>query len=192
MSTDERAILEAIDNSGRGLRVSFHRHIDRYAHTIGLVEDHQVIPLLASEEGSRSEDWPASPPLIDLHVEERPHADRVVLLVGLAGSSHWSLSASANTQRRAVIFDVACRAKHRPPWLGSSYRTMVPPSLSKAGRSAWMEISGLRGELCIEPADSGPEAELITTDARLSICPPPQSAPPPPTTIRWKYLIRYA
>src|SRR5439155_1224637 len=115
--------IEAYDASGSGLRVEFVWRGDRYGHMISEVGPAGVVePLLESIEGTAADQWPASPPLQTLSVEELPGERRVALLVGMAGGSHWSASIEAVAEKGELIFDIACRHAAAPVWLGSRYR----------------------------------------------------------------------
>src|SRR6185295_18953513 len=87
------------------LAVNFEKRLDRYAHRIALVCDSETTPLAESVEGWPEDDWPPSPALQQLQMEDRPRQSphphplpkgegedhAVALLVGMAGHSHWSL-----------------------------------------------------------------------------------------------------
>ena len=117
------------------LRIGFHWHRDRFAHTIGFVADGRFVPVMASMEGTSEEVWPPSPPLQELHFEDRPEG-RVALLVGRTAGVHWSLAVDRAAEVDFFRLDVACRlsgasfpalpatAVFRS--LQSGYRTMVP------------------------------------------------------------------
>ncbi len=114
-----------------GLRIEFSRSADRYRHEViecdGGVDQH----LLASVEGRAEEEWPASPPLQELHVEQRGAGKWVALLVGRAGRSHWSLSVEGADSEPTLMFDVACRSSGDSNELASRYRLVqggVPSS----------------------------------------------------------------
>jgi hypothetical protein len=83
------------------LRCVWFAHGDRLGHRIELVltgsGGEQIVPLLESIDGSAgaNEDWPPSPPLTDWQLEERP-GERVLMAVGRAGHSHWSVVVSVN------------------------------------------------------------------------------------------------
>ena len=75
---------------------------DRLGHRLEWVPnggaDEPVVRLLESiddiDDGGTTDDWPASPPLADWHIEERT-GDRVLMAVGRAGRSHWSVVVTA-------------------------------------------------------------------------------------------------
>lgn len=109
------------------LRVDFDRAHDRWKHRVSLVlpEGSGIVSpllLLESIEGNSQEDWPASPPLQFVSIETRPKKPPVALLMGMAGSSHWSASIEQYPAERSLRFDIACRAKSQPVNLGSRYR----------------------------------------------------------------------
>ncbi len=43
------------------------------------------------------------------------------MLIGQAGKSHWSMSVSTGEDSLSVIFDIACRVRDVPEFLGSTY-----------------------------------------------------------------------
>jgi hypothetical protein len=132
------------------LRVVFRRRGDRYGHTIERRVDGAWRPLLESIEGSAEDAWPPSPTLQSLHIEQRLSGP-VALLVGQAGSSHWSASVETDPSRSGLVYDVACRITQRADRIGTSYRTLQPdanslislaalssdPSVSAGGQTDW-------------------------------------------------------
>lgn len=164
-----------------GLRLTWTRRGDRYAHTLW-VRDGDGGPwqaALESLEGSPAEPWPPSPPLQQLHVERRA-AGPVALLVGQAGRSHWSLSVEVRAADGAVVFDAACRFGGEPAWLGSRYRVIDPAAASR------LAVGPLDGSTRVDfpamraAADNGPAVWTIG----------PELGEPRPPTIRWGYSIQ--
>jgi hypothetical protein len=124
--------------------------------------------LAESIEGGPDEAWPASPPLQDLHFESRD-GQKIALLVGQAGKSHWS--ASIEPCQRGAIVDVACRLKGAVGHVLSSYRLTD-------GRSDW-----------IRPDDDGAAKCRVTVDGdRLEIVPASAAG----GTVRWRYRLEPA
>ncbi len=123
MSTNE-AVIEALS-----WRVVVRRVGDRGQHTIYVNDGEAYHPFLTSVEGTSDELWPSSPPLQQWHVETRPHS-QVLLGVGMAGHSHWSLSIEASAEHNWLTFDVACRARRELGSLGSRYQFVSPDRLS--------------------------------------------------------------
>jgi len=125
--------IEACGENGFLLHVEFERQLDRYGHTISMVDPSGgITPLLRSGEGVTEDDWPPSPPLQTLSMEKLSDARTVALLVGMAGRSHWSESVEPVIGEAKIVFDVACRyVPHqqfpRPPGqLGSHYYPLSP------------------------------------------------------------------
>ena len=118
--------VEAAAPDGSALRAEFLWHGDRFAHRISLIHrSGAIVPLLESLEGTPADDWPPSPPLQSLTIENRTNGRTVALLVGMAGGSHWSASVETLADAPELIFDVACRHNKRPTFLGSRYRKLI-------------------------------------------------------------------
>ncbi len=186
MERTKQHTLDAVDQQGRGLRVTFLWHRDRFAHTIAACDGQRLVPLLASIEGADRDDWPPSPALQQLSIEDRGGGKCVALLVGMAGTSHWSVSAETMPDSRRVVFDVACRIRQTPQQLGSGYRTIVaPPSLLESA-SMMLEVSDERCRLQCEPAGNHAVATLASRSDGVAVVPARGQATLP-TTVRWKY-----
>ncbi len=184
VSGTEPRVLEAIDASGCGLRATFVWHRDRFAHTIARVDRGRLIPLLASHEGTESDEWPPSPPLQSLSIEDRG-GRTVALLVGMAGRSHWSVSVESDIgEPPSLVFDVACRASESSEQLGSRYRLMSEQTAPSQSHVVEIHPS-LRAEAVRVDADAASvqlsEYALAITPATYHTC--------GATTIRWKYRL---
>jgi hypothetical protein len=125
------------------LRVRFFQNGDRYTHAIDLVSVDETRTLLESVEGDDTDVWPPSPPMQHLNVSwiasdtEQRH---VAMLVGGAGSSHWSMCVAVSdsegqpTEKQygmwgeQLLFEVACRTQKPPVWLGNTYRILAAPA----------------------------------------------------------------
>jgi hypothetical protein len=167
---DGETILEA-----DGLRVVFFRQGDRYAHRVEVFDAarSEWFAVCESLEGAPDDDWPPSPPLQQLHVEDRP-TGRVILLVGMAGRTHWSAAVEAAADRKSITFDVAARYHTPPKYLGSNY----PWGDARAGAMLkWTSI----GETSIEIDESFSEGQSIRPIGEFTA---------PPATASWKYEIR--
>lgn len=176
-----------------GLRVSFTRSRDRFGHEVSALFSAQQVPLLASQEGTDVERWPASPPLQQLSVEHRRDGQHVALAVGMAGNSHWSLSVQLQPERLAIEFDAACRCSAQPERLGSAYVTLVPFAPQGSGlvwmgdsASVWLEARELPVEVPATRLIFVPEAVAMV---RLEPGREPWSKAPF-STVRWRYAIR--
>jgi len=193
------------------MRLTFQQRGDRWAHVIATEIDGAWRPVLESIEGEP----PASPALQQFHIEEiagRPAG----LLVGMAGDSHFSLSATtaegvggaAGESTAALAFDVACRVKCPPERLGNSYRVAAAwraRSLSGGGSSdaRWSEALELV-PTDVENAAPSPSLRLLAEEGakwrltadgtRIAVRPAFSTTDVPggARTIRWKYHIALA
>ena len=123
------------------VQVVFRWHGDRWKHEIMLM--HSVDESLSSiffrsVEGPHSmrgdAHWPCSPSLVELDTLRQPGSN-VILAVGMAGRSHFSLSISAlpNDLSGSLLFEHACRWKGSLGWIGSTYESIVPGNGSFIG-----------------------------------------------------------
>jgi hypothetical protein len=178
---------------GGGLRVRFEFRVDRFAHEIGLVDDASWTPVFQSVDPPAAEDWPCSPPLQTLHIEERADGNRIAFLVGMAGQSHWSLSAELDAKMPRLTFDVACRLSSKSiGTLGSDYRSMWP-SGGRQGSTARFRSNDRPLDDLVITADERRVAtnlEITLDGARITpvMVPDLDSS----RTIRWRYMISRA
>ncbi len=110
----------AITKNDVAVSVSFEKLPDRFSHQIEFLNPKKKTALV-SEEGSSEQIWPPSPALQELHFESRAESD-VLLAVGMAGDSHYSLSIESN-RINELRFQFACRFKKQPDFIGSSYQS---------------------------------------------------------------------
>lgn len=169
------ATLDATDSTGLVLRVRFTRERDRYAHAILAVEPggrEQL--LLESVEGTADDEWPPSPPLQSLSIEELAPGRRAALLVGMAGRSHWSASIEAIPGRTALVFDVACRSN----------------ATSAALRCTYQSHDGQEGAPCVRiiPQEASPGGSRLDRSGKQIVIVPSSAASDMPT-VRWRYCI---
>ena len=197
LNAESPILLSAVNDRGRGLQVGFHRCGDRFVHTIAAVEGTRLLPLLASVEGTEADDWPECPPLQEVRVEQQEETGRVILAVGRAGRSHWSLSVHAETAldstesemtRASLLFDVAVRLRDEPQQLGSMYRSMTAAGPADESSALELMLSGQR-YLIEAVADDGPAARLEPTPAGLLIAASSLDGALP-RTVRWQYRVR--
>ena len=151
---------------GGGLRIVFTRLGDRFAHTIEAFIDERFRSVLSSMEGTADEAWPPSPPFQQLHFEERPGGVRVALLVGMAGTSHWSAAVELDPATGEATFDVACRLRSVPMHLGSRYRIHEPSGF------VLIPTEGTLGQVP-DQAAVFPEKSTVNM----------------PATLRWRYVV---
>ena len=194
--TNTREARSAILEYG-ALRIGFPWHRDRFAHTIGLVRDRRLIPVMASMEGGGEESWPPSPPLQELEIAEGPTGPNA-LLVGSAGGSHWSLVVDRDPHAELFRIDVACRFMNLPTAdspqdaqrysLHSHYRTMfcAEPLPGHPGAIAV-------GRLVVEPHSNTTTAipQKVAGAGREvgDLCLAPRIPNAASGTIRWQYTV---
>ncbi|QDT07900.1 hypothetical protein K227x_63290 [Rubripirellula lacrimiformis] len=107
-----------LDVPGGRIRVEFRWEGDRFVHRIW-VDD---IESCHSIDGDADTDWPPSPPIQQLSLEDINGAP-VILGVGAAGRGHWSISVESEADGNALKFDLACRYRDEANSLGSAYQT---------------------------------------------------------------------
>ncbi len=171
--------------SHAAVRVVFFRRADRYAHRLELAAS--SFPLLESVEGAHDAQWPPSPPMQELHLHPSSNAAAVLLGVGMAGSSHWSLSAELQENAAHVVavkFDVACRTVGPTPWLGSRYRLRSEGVFSGDLKGSRIRYPKSPVELRIE----SPNCRVEFDANELSIT-PLDDVGEVKRTVRWQYTL---
>jgi hypothetical protein len=153
----EKSLVLDIDGLSDGLRVSFYLDGDRYTHRIDVLDEgNDSTCVLRSVEGHADQPWPASPPIQEVHLEDRPDGSRVALCVGMAGTSHWSLSVELSADGQQANFDVACRLRDTPETLGSEYDVMQP---------------ALADRMAVTTSDHSSPTTLLKRNDRLLLAP---------------------
>jgi len=111
------------------LRVDFRWERDRFVHQI-FVDQQEAGRSL---EGGTDDPWPLSPPIQQLSLEEI-QGSNVILGVGAAGRSHWSMSVELDREGDVgwIKFDLACRSNDQPRFLGSTYQISESIALTPA------------------------------------------------------------
>ena len=157
-----------------GVRVVFFHDGDRIAHRVEVRDDATSgwATAFTSLEGRADETWPASPPVQQLHVEQRPTGP-IVFLIGMAGKSHWSAAVETAADRQRIQFDVAVRFQARPEQLGSAYAIVE-------------SFHGSRPRLVAEAATIIDAADHHHHAPRVR---PAIEFPTPPATLGWKYAV---
>jgi hypothetical protein len=111
------------------LWIVFDRCGDRFGHEIQCRRADGLAVTLCSREGQPEDAWPPSPPLQSLHLETGSNGNQTVMLVGMAGTSHWSMTVEADLAKDRLLFDIACRIRELPSWLGSTYSHAAKSSI---------------------------------------------------------------
>ena len=105
-----------------------------------------------------------SPPLVELSAINL-QGGPALLAVGLAGRSHFSASVRPHPERAdTLLFEIACRVKERPSWLGSTYATgsvtesVAPPDAATGFPATvqWAYSIGPEGIQAAAPAQRSP------------------------------------
>ena len=170
--------LTSKSNDGSTLQVDFVRVGDRFEQTVTRLDrEGNSVAIWRDLHDSDSDDWPASPPIQELSLEEIG-GKNVLLGVGRAGKSHWSVSIeTAETDSGpAIRFDFACRCPEPPQWLGTTYKI-------ESGVPEDATTGHALQATCAEDA-------TLTRIAPGQIKIEPLAHPPKwPGTVRWRYTI---
>ena len=175
------------------LRVRFWFCEDRYAHEVWLAVGGEWIAVLASVEGSPSEDWPASPPLQSLHFERLGMANQSALLVGMAGKSHWSASIELDPTGNCARFDIACRVRGAiKQVLASTYRAMpgVSALQERDGKVAFNTTLPANVSLELASPDAPPRTSIEVVEGEVRIVADDPAESDLSRTVRWRYTLR--
>jgi hypothetical protein len=179
--------LEAWADEGIGLRVAFAWSDGRWEHIVGAFQDGELLWVLRSVEGNAEQDFPPSPPLQQLHRTDLPDGRVALLLVGMAGRSHWSMSCEVEPGRARILFDVACRAVPAcRATLGTAYQiSTVVPTVDDS-QITWRQGEGHRATMRGLPStpDASP-CSFCIVDRCLTIRPAASEQIP----IRWRYEL---
>lgn len=184
------AYIESIGADGVGLFVGFSRRLDRVGHVVSLVEGDHCTPLFASLEGDDQEDWPTSPPLQEVHIENRG-GSLVAMLVGMAGDSHWSVAMDPLAGEVGIMVAVACRIKQHPVRICSRYGSIwetTGPEVDREGRLIW-QVGKRRIAVEVVSLPEFPTPETPSDAAGFEINASVDEAPFP-KTIQWRYRVR--
>lgn len=170
---------------GVGWRIVFFRAADRIAHRVELAAERGEGPVLESVEGSPDQPWPASPALQQVHFQPGANGRQLALLVGMAGRSHWSSSVELSGDGSQATFEVACRAKSPPEWLGTSYRVLGQHAVEHCAPRVSVGPIALIGEPL--PPAPPPQWTIGQGLVRLTVLPPAAAWP---QTIAWRYVLQ--
>jgi hypothetical protein len=179
LAEEERFMLETPAVADEVLRCTFQRSGDRFIHQIESLLDGEATLMFSSVEGEPNEPWPPGPPWQELHVHEQPDGSSALMLVGQAGKSHWSMSVTVDNDANAIVFDVACRVRETPAFLGCTY-------LDHWGGTGLQPVQ--LTALSADVLESRPTSSIDTSENRVAITPGYDASPP--MTVRWDYAIQ--
>lgn len=146
-----------------GTAVVFRWCSDRWRHTVTFAGTSLAESVEGTTDGGDAR-WPVSPPLVELSAIDLLGGP-ALLAVGLAGRSHFSASVRPHPERAdTLLFEIACRVKERPSWLGSTYATgsatesVAPPDAptSFPATVQWAYSIGPEGIQAAAPAQRSP------------------------------------
>jgi hypothetical protein len=204
MATGEPIYLDAVNERGFGVRISFRQVGDRFGHMIWGVRPDRVDPVAESVDDADYEGWPLSPPVQELREANGPEGSRALLLIGSAAYGHWSASIRPGVIHKinpCIELDVAVRLHRSPAYLGAAYEIV--------NEGTWKDFPY---DYCLTAGSWGTQRILITSFPNDVKDPPPSTdslksfpgdskpdrrlflpaAPLPrsyPATYRWRYVI---
>jgi hypothetical protein len=204
------AALEDRDAAGRGVRIEFLRLQDRYAHRILAVGCEELpVLLLESVEGAAEDLWPPSPAFQALNLEdlqdweESTEAPPAAMLVGMSGSTHWSMSVKSLTasdshgrtnREPGFYFDAAARLKSVPKVLSTRYLVGKRVMAQQSGDRTLLHFGSGRCDLHSTTPEGTRSQNVWHFDNRQNELrhdiPQDKSPLQLPTTSRWNYSIR--
>ncbi|TWU58327.1 hypothetical protein [Rubripirellula reticaptiva] len=168
MSVKEKSGVPAdvsLSSADGRLNVVFQWRADRFVQSVFVDGIHAG----DSVDGDGETDWPPSPPIQQLSLEEIG-GSAVILGVGAAGQGHWSISVE-KAGDSSLKFDLACQCRGQAGSLGSTYQT---------SNSFGLSVSNGDFE-AIEPG--------IVRAAADSNAPDPKNSGPNASTVRWTYQL---
>ena len=143
---------------------------DRFFHEYRLVNGGVVTTLLRSVEDSADAIWPASPPLQELTRHELPDGP-ALLGVGMAGTSHWSVSFSAAEDH--LLSDFACLTKSRTEFMGGTWKVPDDVAIEQVDAASFrLSIDDQSFDFVVTtPAEPGDGADLTVDGSRIVVGP---------------------
>jgi len=170
--------LTCTGKDGWTLHVDFTRVGDRFEQTVTRSDrSGNTVAVWRDVHDSDSDEWPASPPIQELSLEAIGGRN-VLLGVGRAGKSHWSVSIETAEvdSAPAIRFDFACRCPEPPNWLGTTYEI----------QSGDIETATTGHALQATCAEDAKLTRLDPKQFRIEPLDHPQKWP---GTVRWRYTI---
>jgi len=185
--------------------IEFFRHLDRWQHRWVVDIDGQIVPLLTSEEGDDSQNWPPSPPLQELdHLSVS--AGPAIFGVGRGGVAHWSVSLllenpsgqgthpEGDSPAATVVTEWACcwnatsADPHQPqPRFQSSYQLATGVQGEQLSENL-VQLTFLNESLMIQAFDAPPHQSICHLEGdRLTVA--AKRTAESTANVRWNYRI---
>ncbi|WP_417739857.1 hypothetical protein [Rosistilla oblonga] len=181
------AELTAGDPNTLGLALRLVWQEDRFGHAIEQLRGGKRTLLLETLADSAAVPWPANPPLQQASLETID-GRLAILGVGLAGTSHWSISMETLAgDSQGLRIDCACRCTSLPESLGSGYRWAEGVDCQT---DAFAGILFRADEACVQIApDDQQTVATCSSDDRVCEIRPESLGEGNAHTIRWCYQI---
>lgn len=170
-------------SAGERLQLRFAWGGDRWMHAIEARDGKRIIWRLESQESGDDPNWPRSPAFQSLQLAPVSHRGNVVLLLGMAGLSHWSASVEADSNREQITFDVACRISAKPANLGSDYSLQL-----MEGDNTETTANGPRMEIIASPEFEAGRSIVELSESEIAVRVATDQLSPP-QTVRWRYCV---
>ena len=188
ISPGQTAQLVVGDPTAKALSVVVDWQDDRFVHRIEVVvsgEHHELMRCQCS--GPEDAAWPKTAPLQQLS-QEVVDGRSVLLGVGQAGTSHWSISMeAADDEDPTLRMDCACRVSERPEFLGCRYEW---DEATECNTDAFAGILfQCSGETMQFAPDDAQTRATSSTDERWLETRPGSLDVDLPSTVRWSYRI---
>lgn len=200
MNDRKNESIECLGLAGTGLRLEFERLGDRWTHRMVRVgSEHFAQVFLTAIEGTAEDRWPASPPFQELVLDRQPDRSPSqgdcdwqkvrarAMLLGRAGSGHWSASFELFAAPIRLAIDVACRIATHPEFVGSTYRCDLRNSPIATTSSSIVLLQDGHASVTLSSA-LGSIRGIASDSSLLELIP---GTPILPGTIRWRYLVSF-
>lgn len=112
------------------------------------------------------------------------NAPPLAMMLGSAGTAHWSASFEFEASPMRLVVDVACRISQPPAFVGSRYRIAAPVDSHRFQDP--IELARNGNKTVIASAEKCDASRSLDDSHELVISPLSQK---PPATLRWKYII---
>ena len=179
-----------IENAGKTICVEFYRFAKQFGHRIGF-HGFNSQPIFANTVETFSEQvWPDAPPVQDVHFEDRG-TSQVLLGLGMAGKSHYSVSIGSNL-RDELKFEFACHVKEKPGFLGTVYSfAQASTGFHHSIKQGIIDQVISQDEHSLTEFESVAETDSLQNRAGLRVTPRTAYDGSASQTIQWGFSIRF-